>query len=183
LLEIINRILDYSKIESGGYKLDFRALDLKELVMESFSIMSSRAEEKGLKMLIDCDENIPGRVIGDPSRLKEIFLNLLGNAIKFTNYGEIKMHVFCKSRKQSELIVRFEVLDTGIGISKELQDQIFEKFFQVDASLTRKKGGSGLGLAITKELVILMGGQIGIDSEPEKGSCFWFEIPFLLANQ
>ena len=183
LLEIINRILDYSKIESGDYKLDFRPLNLRELIFDSYSIMISRAEEKGLKMAISYADDIPSVLIGDSSRLKEIFLNLIGNAIKFTERGEVNVRVFCADKQKTEALVRFEVKDTGIGISKNVQDLIFDKFFQADSTMTRRRGGSGLGLAITKELVALMGGQIGVESEPSKGSCFWFEIPFLLANE
>lgn len=183
LLEIINRILDYSKIEGGDFKLDFRPINLHELILDSYSIMISRAEEKGIKMEISYAEDIPALLIGDSSRLKDIFLNLIGNAIKFTERGEVNVRVFCIDKQKTEIRVRFEVEDTGIGISKNVQDLIFDKFFQADSSMTRRRGGSGLGLAITKELVALMGGKIGVGSEPGKGSCFWFEIPFLLANE
>lgn len=183
LLDIINRILDFSKIEAGDFKFDMNPIDLREVVKESYSIIIDKAKEKKLELCLDIRDDLSSKVLGDFYRLQQIFLNLIGNAIQFTDKGTIKIIGYCKNRTEDKIEVRFEVQDTGIGIPKIKQLQLFDKFYQVDSSPTRKKGGSGLGLAITKQLISKMGGYIGVDSEPGKGSTFWFEIPFLLAKE
>lgn len=178
LLEIINDILDFSKIEAGELKLEWIPCNLGEIAKEVSDLLFLKAEEKNLELTLRCAPETPLRVFGDPTRLRQILTNLLSNAVKFTSKGYVLLNIICKSRKNGEAIIRFEVQDTGIGIPEDKREQIFEKFSQADISTTRKFGGTGLGLAISKQLVGLMHGQIGCISEYTKGSTFWFEIPF-----
>lgn len=177
LLDIINTILDFSKIEAGKMDLEKIGFDLRKLFEDLSDMMNIRARKKDLDFFAFLDPGVPARVKGDPGRLKQIFMNLIGNALKFTSKGEI----FIKGETihQTERIarVRFEVRDTGIGIAKEKQVEIFDSFSQADGSTSRKYGGTGLGTTISKQLVELMGGSIGLDSQIGKGSVFWFELP------
>jgi PAS domain S-box-containing protein len=174
LLALINDILDFSKIEAK--KLDFETLDFDVLnLLDDFCVtLAVRAHVKGLELLCAADLNIPSLLQGDPGRLRQILTNLAGNAIKFTHHGEIAVRVKLIENNQDDVLLRFAVQDTGIGITQENLGLIFSDFTQADASTTRQYGGTGLGLAISKQLSELMGGEVGVESEVGKGSEFWF---------
>ncbi|MCB1825045.1 MAG: response regulator [Candidatus Competibacteraceae bacterium] len=176
LLTIINDILDLSKIEVGRLELELTPFDPRELVEETATLLAGRAHEKGLELLGDLPLTLPASVRGDPLRLRQILVNLVGNAIKFTERGEIAIGLRVLAHDSTTTRLRFEVRDTGIGIAPELQTKIFESFTQADGSTTRRFGGTGLGLAIAQRLVQLMGGEIGVDSTPGMGSRFWFTV-------
>jgi len=181
LLGIINDILDFSKIEAG--QLDFEDLDfsIADVVERVAEILSIRAQGKSLELTCFVDSLIPNSIVGDPTRVHQILVNLLGNAIKFTEQGEVAIEVNPVHGKQGEngtLRLHFAVKDSGIGIAKENLDKIFDKFSQEDTSTTRRFGGTGLGLSISKSLVEMMGGRIWVESEFEKGTVFHFELPF-----
>ncbi|MCC6919343.1 MAG: response regulator [Alphaproteobacteria bacterium] len=172
LLSVINDILDLSKIEAGLLKLKTDWFNPRDVVLSAISVVSAAAHEKGLAIESAIARDADGRVMGDADRLGQVLINLLGNAVKFTDHGEISVHVL---RKGGD-VVRFEVKDSGPGIPLEQQDLIFERFRQGDGSPTRRYGGTGLGLSICKQLVDLMGGHIGVKSRPGEGSTFWAEI-------
>lgn len=176
LLTIIDDILDFSRIESGELKIERISVDLYYHVKEIVDLMMTRAEEKKIELVLDMQESIRGNYILDPVRVKQIVLNLLGNAIKFTENGSVVLHVTEVAKADGRSCLRFEVEDDGIGIALDKQDAIFDHFTQADVSTTRNYGGTGLGLAICKKLVVLMEGSIGVDSELGKGSLFWFEV-------
>ena len=176
LLEIINDILDFSKIEAGRLELEERELDLRELVESTAVTLATRAHKKGLELLCYLGPEVPHHIMGDPVRLRQILVNLIGNAIKFTEEGEIVVKVEKVGEEKGKAVLHFSVSDTGIGIPEEKQEKIFESFTQADASTTRKYGGTGLGLAISKHLVEKMGGRIWVESEVGKGSTFHFTI-------
>jgi two-component system, sensor histidine kinase len=173
LLEIINDILDFSKIEAGKLELENIEFALREIIEETIEILVLRARAKGLELRCEIAPAVPAAVRGDPVRLRQVLINLAGNAIKFTETGEVVVRVGALDADGS---LRFEVSDTGIGIAAEAQSQIFSAFTQADSFTTRKYGGTGLGLAICRQLVALMGGVIGVVSEQNRGSTFWFEI-------
>jgi len=173
LLEIINDILDFSKIEAGKLELEHIDFALREIIEETIEILVLRARAKGLELRCEIAPSVPAAVRGDPMRLRQVLINLAGNAIKFTETGEVVVRV---TALDAEGTLRFEVSDTGIGIAAEVQGQIFSAFTQADSFTTRKYGGTGLGLAICRQLVALMGGEIGVASELHRGSTFWFEI-------
>src|ERR1700733_2894093 len=173
LLEIINDILDFSKIEAGKLELEHIEFALREIIEETIEILVLRARAKGLELRCEIAAAVPAAVRGDPVRLRQVLINLAGNAIKFTETGEVVVRVAALDADGS---LRFEVSDTGIGIAAEAQSQIFSAFTQADSFTTRKYGGTGLGLAICRQLVALMGGVIGVASEQNRGSTFWFEI-------
>jgi two-component system, sensor histidine kinase len=173
LLEIINDILDFSKIEAGKLELEHIEFALRESVEETIEILVLRARAKGLELRCEIDPSVPAAVRADPVRLRQVLINLAGNAIKFTETGEVVVRV---AALDADGRLRFEVSDTGIGIAAEAQSQIFSAFTQADSFTTRKYGGTGLGLAICRQLVALMGGVIGVSSEQNRGSTFWFEI-------
>lgn len=178
LLGIINDILDFSKIEAGRMVLETLPFTPTVLVEEVVSIMAPAAHSKGLTVRTELSSSLPHSVAGDPLRLRQILLNLVGNAIKFTACGEVVIRAMrLKKGEGQSAWLRFEVQDTGVGIPPEKQAGIFDAFTQADSSVTRQYGGTGLGLAICKRLVELMGGQIGVYSQPGQGSCFWFEVP------
>ncbi len=174
LLKIINQILDFSKIDSGKIELEFVPFNLKQLLKNIANGFEIMAKGKGLQFRLDWDDRIPDKVVGDPTRLGQVFINLLGNAIKFTEEGQIVLRTVFVSETDDDVDIQFEVSDTGIGIPPEKKEAIFKSFEQVDSSLTRKFGGTGLGLSITAQLVKMMGSRIEVDSKPGKGSIFRF---------
>jgi PAS domain S-box-containing protein len=176
LLAIINDILDFSKIEAGAMTLEKIPFDLSDAVEEVVALMAGKAEEKQLELGLSIDPTVPERVVADPGRLKQILVNLIGNAIKFTSLGCVHVEVTTIG-KDGNCELRISVHDTGIGISQTAQTALFQKFTQADASTTRRYGGTGLGLAICRQLIDLMGGKIGIDSKLGAGSTFWFTMP------
>ncbi len=174
LLYIINDILDFSKIEAG--KLDFETIDfdLRITLQELQRLFTLKAESKGIKFSISMDHEVPSLLRGDPGRLRQILVNLINNAIKFTEQGGVCVKASLVQEAENQIVIRFAVTDTGIGIPEESRKRLFQSFSQVDSSTTRKYGGTGLGLAISKRLVELMGGVIGVDSLAGEGSTFWF---------
>jgi signal transduction histidine kinase/CheY-like chemotaxis protein len=176
MLSIINDILDFSKIEAGRMTLELIDFDLRAAVEESVDLLASEAQEKGIELVSFVEHEIPAAVNGDPGRLRQILVNLISNAVKFTEHGEVVVRAKLDDRRGDEAIIRFTVQDTGIGIPPEAQGKLFRSFSQVDGSATRRFGGTGLGLAISQQLTELMGGRIGVESEPGKGSEFWFTI-------
>ncbi|WP_306605769.1 ATP-binding protein [Azonexus sp.] len=177
LLSVINDILDLSKIEAERMELAQIAFRLGEVIENVTSLLGSRARDKQLELLVDRPAELDHlALLGDPLRLGQILLNLVGNAIKFTEQGSVTLRIRRQETKDNSLMLRFEVSDTGIGIAPEAQRRLFTAFEQADNSMTRKYGGTGLGLAISKRLIRLMGGEIGVDSEVGRGSTFWFTI-------
>jgi signal transduction histidine kinase/CheY-like chemotaxis protein/HPt (histidine-containing phosphotransfer) domain-containing protein len=178
LLVLINDILDFSKIEAGKLELEAAEFDLPEAVDDVCDLLANRAHAKGLELACDVRAGVPTLVRGDQMRLRQVLTNLLSNAVKFTPEGEVVTVVSSVEAENDVALVRFEVTDTGIGIDPARVELLFESFSQADSSMTRRYGGTGLGLAISKQLVELMGGEIGARSEPGKGSTFWFRVPF-----
>ena len=177
LLHIINDILDFSKIEAGKLELKKASFNLRDLVEDAVEIFAERAHSKGLELVCEMPDDVETDVYGDSQRLRQIIINLIGNAVKFTERGEIKIRVYESDASLFNSSFHFEVIDSGIGIKAENCSTIFESFAQEDSSTTRQYGGTGLGLAICKQLVELMGGQIGVSSSPGQGSTFFFSVP------
>ncbi|GAB5562362.1 MAG: hypothetical protein SynsKO_40090 [Synoicihabitans sp.] len=177
LLTIINDILDFSKIESGKIELETHPYDLRQCIEEALELISPKASEKGLDLVALIEPEVPEILVGDVTRLRQILVNLIGNAVKFTSAGEVVVRVGLQAKKSDgNLDLLFKVIDTGIGIPAEKQDRLFQSFSQVDGSTTREFGGTGLGLAISKRLAELMGGAMGVESEDGKGSTFFFNV-------
>ena len=175
LLILLNDILDFSKIEAGKLEIETIDFDLRNTVEDVALAFARPAEEKGIEIICSIYPDLPTSLRGDPGRLRQILVNLTGNAIKFTDQGEILIDVSLVSQTQTHCTCRFSVQDTGFGITQEVQDEIFDRFTQADGSTTRRFGGSGLGLTISKQLIEALDGEIGLDSTPGAGSTFWFE--------
>jgi PAS domain S-box-containing protein len=178
LLNLINDILDLSKVEASQLELERTGFSLSDLLEKVVEMVSVRASEKGLALAYEISANVPANLIGDPTRLRQVLLNLIGNAIKFTEFGEVSLRVAEDENSGVPTTLRFTISDTGIGISGEKLGRVFEQFTQADSSTTRRYGGSGLGLTISKRLVELMGGRIWVQSTIGKGSVFYFVVPF-----
>jgi len=183
LLELLNDILDISKIEAGKLTLESVECDLHLLVASTCKMFTPQAQQKGLKLNVYIDPAVPLRLLGDPQRIRQVLINLVGNSLKFTEQGNVEIRVTLIDHTQNLVQARFEVIDTGIGISEQAQAQIFDSFTQADQSVTRRYGGTGLGTAIAKELVELMSGEIGLQSSLGQGSRFWFTLPFQVQMQ
>ena len=182
LLSIINDILDYSKIEANQLELEFITLDIFKELDDIVKLLSIKSKSKKLDLSYDIHPEVPKYFVGDPLRIKQILINFCNNAIKFTSKGFVHINVVLESKTATHIIVKFEVKDTGIGISKENQSKLFKEFSQVDTSTSRKFGGTGLGLSIAKKLTLLMHGEVGIESEINKGSTFWFTAKFEISK-
>jgi two-component system, sensor histidine kinase and response regulator len=180
LLQILNDILDFSKIEAGKLELETVEFSLRQCIGDAVKSFAFRAQDKGLELNCLIDHGVPDQVMGDGGRLRQIMVNLVGNAVKFTSTGEVVVRVSQASRTEAETTLRFSTRDTGIGVPGEKQGAIFEVFAQADASTTRRFGGTGLGLVIASRLVESMGGRIAIESEVGRGSEFFFSVPFRL---
>jgi len=181
LLKLINEILDFSKIEAGKLDLETVTFSLRESLAQTFKTLKRSAQEKGLDLHWQVDPQVTDRVVSDPVRLRQIIVNLVGNAVKFTDSGGVTLSVHKESQDAGHMMVRFSVKDTGIGIPPEKQKEIFSSFTQADNSMTRKYGGTGLGLTISRRLVELLGGRIWVESEPGTGSSFYFTARLAVA--
>ena len=178
LLSLINDVLDFSKIEAGRLDLEIIDFNLRDVLKDVENILITRSDEKGLEFKIVADDSIPEFLRGDPYRLKQIILNLTNNAVKFTEKGHVHIFIHQDGEDEDEITLKFEVKDTGIGISRRGKRLLFKEFSQIDTSTTRKYGGTGLGLSISKRLTEMMGGKIGVESRLGKGSTFWFTAKF-----
>ena len=178
LLEIINDILDFSRIEAGRVRLETVEFSPRYVVEEAVELFAEAAVNKGIELVLDAEADVPDLVLGDPGRLRQVLINLIGNAVKFTDSGEVVVRARAHETKGPGIAVEFEVRDTGIGLTDEEAGRIFAVYSQLDSSTTRRHGGTGLGLAIARMLAQLMGGEIGVESEKGKGSRFWFTALF-----
>nr|NQU92563.1 response regulator [Bacteroidota bacterium] len=176
LLGIINDILDFSKIDSGLIELEEINFDLFRKVDEIYKLINLKAQEKSLALNFDINEKVPQYLTGDPLRLKQIIINLVNNAVKFTEEGHVNLDISVLSAQGEKVKLMFKIIDSGIGIPEKARNKLFKEFSQADASISRKHGGSGLGLSISKNLSKMMGGDIGVISELGKGSTFWFTV-------
>ncbi|MFA6063548.1 MAG: response regulator [Gallionella sp.] len=174
LLGIINDILDFSKIEAGKLMVEHAEFDLEKVLDNVASLIGEKSAAKNLELIFDVDRRVPFKLIGDPLRLGQILINYCNNAVKFTELGEVGIVIRVKEQTETEIVLYFAVRDTGIGLNKEQMSRLFQRFSQADTSITREFGGTGLGLAISKKLAELMGGEVGVESEPGLGSTFWF---------
>jgi signal transduction histidine kinase/DNA-binding response OmpR family regulator len=178
LLEIINDILDFSRIEAGRVRLETIDFSPRYVIEEAVELFAEAAVNKGLELVLDVEADVPDIVIGDAGRLRQVLINVIGNAIKFTESGEVVVRAYRQDTKGPGIGIRFEVKDTGIGLTEEEKTRVFAVYSQVDSSTTRRRGGTGLGLAIARMLTQLMGGEMGVESEKGKGSTFWFTALF-----
>ena len=177
LLSIINDILDFSKIEAGKLAIESLAFDLRLVMEEVNEMLAPKADERALDLILEYPSRLPRYFIGDAGRIRQVVTNLVGNAVKFGATGSVAITVECESPDESKALLKISVKDSGPGVPPEKVGSLFQKFSQADASTTRRYGGTGLGLAISKQLVELMGGKIGVDNAPGKGSTFWFTLP------
>ncbi|HTE41624.1 MAG TPA: response regulator, partial [Steroidobacteraceae bacterium] len=182
LLKILNDILDFSKIEAGKLEIESLEMDLVATIEDIASLMSFQCAAKNLELIVNIRPEVPEWVIGDQQRIRQCLLNLMSNAIKFTQQGEVVIDVLTVGQQDGKSIVQFEVRDTGLGIEEHIIDTLFRPFTQADSSTTRRFGGTGLGLSIVHRLVELMGGKMGVASQPGKGSMFWFTLPLIAAD-
>lgn len=180
LLRLINDLLDFSKMEAGQLRLQMVPFELRSAVEAACAVLRPQAKSKGLECRLAFDEPLPVRIIGDPQRLRQILLNLLSNAVKFTDQGMVSLKVDAVELTDTFAVLRFVFRDTGIGIEQKQIPRLFEKFFQIDSSNSRRHGGTGLGLAITRHIVGLMGGRISVESTPGVGSVFTVSLPFAI---
>jgi signal transduction histidine kinase/CheY-like chemotaxis protein len=184
LLEVINDILDFSRMEFGSLNLDNLGFSLRNSLENTLQVLDLRARQKGLRLIFDIGSDVPDMLIGDPGRLRQIIMNLVGNAIKFTDKGEVTLKVVTDFETEEGAMLRFSVIDTGIGIPPAKQGLIFDAFTQADGSISRPYGGAGLGLTIASRVATKMGGRIWLESEPGSGSAFHFSVRFRVqANQ
>ncbi len=183
LMSLLNDLLDLSKIEAGRLDLENTAFPLRQTVQEVAKVFQKQARDKGIDLAVDVDAFLPDQLMGDPFRLRQVLMNLVGNAVKFTDEGAVAIWVARETNTVHELAVHFAVVDSGIGISQDQLGAVFEAFRQADESTTRKYGGTGLGLSISRRLVDLMGGRLQVESEEGKGSTFWFTLPFSIAEE
>ena len=183
LLNLINDILDFSKIEAGKLTIEPLPFDLQTVVEEVGELFAGKVSEKGLDLIVRYAPDMPQYVVGDPGRIRQVLVNLVGNAVKFTSQGHVLLDVQCIERQNDQARVKFSIQDTGIGIPEDRLAMIFDKFTQADASTTRRYGGTGLGLAISQQLTRLMGGEIGVTSQVGVGSTFWFTLPLPLPKE
>jgi CheY-like chemotaxis protein/nitrogen-specific signal transduction histidine kinase len=177
LLEIINGILDFSRIEAGKIEIETVSFDIRAVLQDVMESVAERADDKGLELACYLPPQVPENLIGDPGRVRQVLSNLVVNAVKFTPKGDVLVTASVQEQAESSLVMRFEVRDTGIGVGQEAQQRLFQPFYQDNAS-ARRHEGTGLGLAICRHLVELMGGEIGFESHPERGSVFWFCVQF-----
>jgi len=182
LLTVINNVLDFSKIEAGRFELDPISFNLYQLLEQTVKPLRLLGRQKNLDVQLEIQRGVPERILADASRLQQVLINLIGNAVKFTEKGQVKLEVGVEAGNQRDIQLRFAVRDTGIAIPKEKQQLIFEAFSQADGSTTRRFGGSGIGLSICSRLVEMMGGSIQLDSLPNQGNCFHFQIPVAMAE-
>jgi len=183
LLVLLNEILDFSKIEARKVDLEFTPFNLTRLLQEISKAFTPQVREKHLALTLTISPEVPGEIVGDPGRLRQVLINLLGNAVKFTHTGGIELGIEMESANSGNVCLHFSVSDTGIGIPKDKQEVVFQPFSQADGSMTRKYGGTGLGLTISTRLVQLMDGNIWVESEPGKGSTFHFRAHFGVASR
>ena len=176
LLQVLNDILDFSKIEAGKLELESTAFQLRDLIGDTLLTLGLKAAEKQLELVCQIAPDVPDDLFGDAGRLRQVLINLVGNAIKFTHEGEIVVKLDCLSVSTRETTLRFSVRDTGVGIAKDKQQRVFEAFGQADSSTTRRFGGTGLGLSISQQLIEMMGGQLKLESQQGSGSTFWFDV-------
>ncbi|MBC8139694.1 MAG: response regulator [Fibrella sp.] len=182
LLALLNDILDFSKIEAGKLEIEQVPMSVRQVVEDAMQLLRQPAHDKRLEIASSVSHDVPAAVLGDPNRLHQVLINLLGNAIKFTANGEVVVRATVQTHSDTDVLVRFSVSDTGIGIPVSVQDRLFQSFSQADGSTTRRFGGTGLGLAISKQLAQLMGGEIGVESTENLGSTFWFTARFPVAQ-
>jgi CheY-like chemotaxis protein len=180
LLTVINDILDFSKLEAEKLEIESEPFNLRQVIEDVNEMLAPQTEDRGLDLVLEYQASVPQRFLGDGGRIRQVVTNLVGNALKFTRAGHVLITVTGKTFDAGRATVRVTVEDTGAGIAPDKIDLLFQKFSQVDGSITRKHGGTGLGLAISKQLVNLMGGSTGVKSAPGEGSTFWFEVPLLL---
>ncbi len=182
LMHVIDDILDFSKIEAGKLRIEFVPFGMADVLEQALAIVAPAAERKGLALRMEAPRVPLPEVLGDPHRLRQVLINLLGNAVKFTDEGAVTLRLSTSGMSEGVAAVRIEVIDTGIGIDQEALDRLFRAFEQADGSMSRRFGGTGLGLAITRQLIELMGGHVGVDSQPGRGSTFWFELAMRVAG-